>query len=241
MTRISQRRVRISAALLVASALAETTLVRLGRTYGSTGQERAAVLPGDDVVPRPDVVTDHAITIDAPPECVWPWLEQMGWHRAGWYTARWVDRLFFPANWPSATRIVPELQGLHMGDFVPDGAPETGCGFVIERLEPHRALVLHSTSHLPPAWHERHHAAVDWSWAFVLRPLDAGRRTRFCFRSRWSTAPWWFTLGGRLLIVPADFLMSRDMLHGVKQRAEALAASAVRRRRTPVTTRATSR
>jgi hypothetical protein len=225
MTTISKRPVRTAAALLVASAVAETVLVRLGGTYGSIPQERAAALPGDDIVPRPDVVTDHAITIDAPPECVWPWLEQMGWHRGGWYTARWVDRLLFPANWPSATRILPELQGLRVGDFVPDGAPETRCGFVVERLEPHRALVLHSTSHLPAAWRERHHATLDWSWAFVLRPLDGGRKTRFSFRSRWSTAPWWLTLGGRLLIVPADFLMSRDMLSGVKQRAEALSLS----------------
>jgi hypothetical protein len=215
MTTIGKRAVRGAAALLVASALAETVLVRLGRTYGSTPQERAADLPGDDNVPRPHVVTDHAITIDAPPECVWPW--------------------------PSATRIVPELQGLHVGDFVPDGAPETRCGFVVERLEPHRALVLHSISHLPLAWRERHHATLDWSWAFVLRPVDGGRRTRFSFRSRWSTAPWWFTLGGRLLIVPADFLMSRDMLLGVKQRAEALSVSEGLRRPTAVTTRAVAR
>jgi len=225
MTTISKRPVRTAAVLLVASAVAETVLVRLGGTYGSIPQERAAALPGDDIVPRPDVVTDHAITIDAPPGCVWPWLEQMGWHRGGWYTAQWVDRLLFPANWPSATRIMPEMQGLQVGDFVPDGAPDTGCGFVVERLEPHRALVLHSTSHLPAAWRERHHATLDWSWAFVLRPLDGGRKTRFSFRSRWSTAPWWLTLGGRLVIVPADLLMSRDMLTGVKQRAEALSVS----------------
>ena len=67
-------------------------------------------LPGDDIVPDPQVVTNHAITIDAPQDCVWPWLVQMGWQRAGWYTARWVDKLLFPLNWPSANRIIPELQ-----------------------------------------------------------------------------------------------------------------------------------
>jgi hypothetical protein len=66
-------------------------------------------------------------------------------------------------------------------------------------------------------------ASLDWSWAFVLIPLDERRRTRFLFRSRWVTSPWWFTLAGWLGIVPADFLMSRDMLHGVKQRVETLA------------------
>jgi hypothetical protein len=57
-------------------------------------------------------------------------------------------------------------------------------------------------------------------------PLDGGRRTRYLFRSRWITSPWWFTLGGRLGIVPADFVMSRDHLRGVKARAEGLARSA---------------
>jgi hypothetical protein len=62
------------------------------------------------------VVTNDGITINAPPDDVWPWLVQMGW---GWYTARWVDRLLFPANGPSATTIVPDLQGLKVGDSSP--------------------------------------------------------------------------------------------------------------------------
>jgi hypothetical protein len=214
--------VRSLAAVLGTGILGEALLVHLGRTYGSTVQEREMSLPGDDIVAEPNVVTNHAITIDAPAECVWPWLVQMGWHRAGWYTARWVDRLLFPANWPSANRIIPELQDIRVGSFIPDGPPETECGLIVEQFEPDRSLVLHSTSHLPASWRRRHKAALDWSWAFVLLPVEGGRRTRFTFRSRWTTAPWWLTLGGWLAIVPADFVMSRDMLRGVKDRAEAL-------------------
>jgi hypothetical protein len=80
--------------------------------------------------------------------------------------------------------------------------------------------VLHSTSHLPASWRRTNRAALDWSWAFVLQPVDGGRRTRFVFRSRWTTSPWWLTRGGRLVIVPADFVMARSMLRGVKARAE---------------------
>jgi hypothetical protein len=144
----------------------------------------------------------------------------MGWHRGGWYTARWVDRLLFPTNWPSVHRIVPELQDLRVGSFVPDGPPESECGLMVEHLERNTAMVLHSTSHLPTRWRQRQNAELDWSWAFLLAPLDGGRSTRFMFRSRWTTAPWWLTLGGWLAIVPADFVMSRDMLRGIKERAE---------------------
>ena len=203
---------------LGAIMLGEAALIRLGRTYGSTEEEQVKALPGDGIVSDPKVATDHAITIDAPPSDVWPWLVQMGWGRAGWYTARWVDRLLFPANGPSADRIIPELQDIDIGTFIPDGPPHTECGLIVEEIDHERALVMHSTSHLPMSW--RAHATLDWSWAFVLTPLDDGRRTRFHFRSRWTTSPWWLTVGGWVGIVPADFIMSRDMLRGVKTRAE---------------------
>ncbi len=197
---------------------AEAVLVHLGRTHGSTPGERAAALPGDGIIPLPTVQTDHAVTIDAPPEAVWPWLVQMGWGRAGWYTARWVDRLLFPANGPSADRVVPELQDLAVGSFIPDGPPETECGLDVVALEPGRVLVLRSNSHLPMSWRRR--ARLDWTWTFVLTPLDEGRRTRYQFRSRWLTEPWWFSAVGLLGVVPADFLMARDHLRGVRTRAE---------------------
>jgi hypothetical protein len=223
-------RSRWVAGALTAVTLGEAALVHLGRTYGSTREERATALPGDGIVSEPKVVTDHAITIDAPPAAVWPWLVQMGWGRGGWYTARWVDRLLFPANGPSADRIMPELQGIGVGTFIPDGAPHTECGLVVEEIERERALVLHSNSHLPMSW--RAYATLDWSWAFVLTPIDEGRRTRFHFRSRWTTGPWWLTLGGRLGLVPADFIMSKAMLRGVKTRAENAAPGHQTRRST---------
>jgi hypothetical protein len=217
-----RRVIRTGAGVLAAAAAVEAVLIHLGRTYGSTPEERAARLPGDDLIPAPKVQTDHAVTIDAPPSSVWPWLVQMGWGRAGWYTARWVDRLLFPANGPSADRIVPELQDIEVGTFIPDGPPETECGLDVIELVPERALVLRSNSHLPISWRER--ATLDWTWAFVLEPVPDGDRTRYHFRSRWVTEPWWFTLAGRLAVVPADLVMSRDMLRGIKRRAEDLTA-----------------
>ena len=209
-------------AAAVGAAAVEAGLIHLGRTYGSTREERRQALPGDDIIPEPTSQTDHAITIGAPPSAVWPWVVQMGWGRAGWYTARWVDRLLFPANGPSAERVVPELQDIEVGTFIPDGPPHTQCGLHVVSLDPERALVLRSNSHLPKSWRDR--ATLDWTWAFVLTPQDSGQSCRYHFRSRWVAAPWWFRLGGSLGIVPADFLMSRDHLHGIKDRAESAPA-----------------
>ena len=198
------------------------TLHYLGRTAGSTREERHRVLPGDEVVPDPTFVTTHAVTIDAPPSAVWPWLVQMGWHQGGFYTSPWVDRLLFPANEAAVDHIIPELQHRTIGDFVPDGPPETECGYTIVGMEPERFLVLHSTTHLPLSWRE-HGAHLTWTWAFVLDDLGDGR-TRLVFRSRGVAGPWWVSAFYQLAIVPADFVMSRQMMRGVQTRAERLAA-----------------
>jgi hypothetical protein len=163
-------------------------------------------------------VTTHASTVQATPARIWPWLVQVGWGRGQWYTARWVDRLLFPANGPSADVVVPEWQHLAVGDRILDGPPEAHCAFVVADLVPERCLVLHSREHLPPGWAERFGAAIDWSWAFVLEP--AGTGTRFLVRSRVRLRPWWITAAYRAFVVPADFVMSRQLLRGVRVRAE---------------------
>jgi WS/DGAT/MGAT family acyltransferase len=154
-----------------------------------------------------------------PPERVWPWLVQMGWHRGGWYTAGWVDRLLFPANWPSATHLVPELQRpLEVGDHVPDGPPDTAW-FVVAHVDPPHLLVLHSTTHLPAAWRARLRASIDWTWTFTLADTDDGG-TRLLLRVRGRTRPWWLTAAYVAGLVPADYIMAHSMLAGISRRCD---------------------
>jgi hypothetical protein len=151
----------------LASALA--LVLRLGRRSGVTDEEMRRALSGDDLVPTPQFVMDRATTIHAPAQDIWPWVVQMGYHRAGWYTSFWLDKLLWRIDNPSVNRIIPDLQQLRVGDIVPDGPPGTAY-FKVGALEPGRAIVYldDKGTHVP---------GVVWSWAFVLDPVD-GRTTR---------------------------------------------------------------
>ena len=192
----------------------------LGRGAGSTRAERRLALPGDDLVARPQLRTDHAVTIAAPVASVWPWLTQMGWHLGGYYTAAWVDRVLFPGNWRSLDRLDPCLvRRLRPGDRIPDGPPGTAEHVVAIVDAPH-CLVLQSTTHLPPGWAERHGARFRWTWCLSLSELPDGR-TRLHLRVRGRGAPWWVTAAYVGALVPADLVMATSMLRGLKERAEA--------------------
>lgn len=200
----------------LAATLGYAVLHRLGKMSGSTRPERRRVLPGDDLIAYPTFVTNHAATLAAPPGQVWPWLTQLGWHRGGWYTPRWVDRLLFPGNWPSAERLDPALmRELVPGDTIPDG-PAGTAEFVVQHVAAPTVLVLRSRTHLPPGWAARLDARLDWVWTFSLEPAGAG--TRMLIRNRGWVRPRWLDLAYRALVVPADHVMARGMLQGLASR-----------------------
>jgi hypothetical protein len=103
--------------------------------WGATDAEVAEAMPGDELVSEPSFNATRAITIGAPPEAVWPWLVQIGYGRAGWYS---YD-LFDNGARPSAERILPEYQEPNVGDWVPmwSTVNET-TAFKIKAFEPNR-------------------------------------------------------------------------------------------------------
>ena len=111
----------------------------------------------------------HAITINATPESVWPWLVQMGSGRAGWYSYDWVDN----DGRPSASEIVPSLQHVVSGDIMP-ALPGEKRSFIIAAVEPAHNLIL-----VVPAESGR----LVVTWDFFLEPLALGR-TRLLVRGR---------------------------------------------------------
>ena len=210
---------RVAAAVAGTALSAYAVALRLGRASGSSREERRATLPGDELVVHPQLRTDHARTIEAPPDRIWPWLTQMGWHLGGYYTPRWVDRLLFPDNRPSLDHLDPALvRDLRVGDRIPDGPPGT-AEYVVAQVRAPTLLVLRSTTHLPPGWAERYDARISWTWTFRLHEVAPGT-TRVHTRVRGRMSPWWVRLLYQALITPADHVMATGMLRGLGRRAE---------------------
>jgi uncharacterized protein YndB with AHSA1/START domain len=168
-------------ALVVAGAVAALPLgftLYTVATHWPSARERTARLPGDAMISRPTFAMTQAVTIDAPPERVWPWLAQMGVGRAGWYSYDAIDN----GGVPSARVLLGRYQRVAVGDVLP-AAPGATDGFVVLAVAPPNDLVLGG-----PPDAERGQRAT---WEFNLRPLD-GDRTRLVVRVRvadhWLTA-----------------------------------------------------
>lgn len=174
--------------------------------WGATDEEARRDLPGDELVPHPMLEATRAITIHAAPDRVWPWLVQMGYRRAGWYSYDRIDN----AGIPSADRIIPELQDLEVGDIVPT---DPKGGFTVTEIEPERHLVLS----IPRA--EAFGARGNAVTSIALDPVDAAT-TRLVCRLRADFERGLMSRIYYLLFEPGDFVMMRKMLQSIKERAE---------------------
>ncbi|MFN8377675.1 MAG: hypothetical protein U0452_03295 [Anaerolineae bacterium] len=181
--------------------------------WGATPEDRQLVFPCDEVIAEPRWSYTHAITIQAPQECVWPWLVQMGDGRAGLYSYESLENLA-GCKMNNRSEIVPELQSLKLGDEIKlhDKIP----GLPVIYLEPGRVLVIGGANGATDG------AGATWGW--LLQPGENGQ-TRLI--ERWRTVYPLTTanrLGyGQLFVEPITFVMARKMMLGIKARAEALA------------------
>ena len=142
-------------------------------TCMATARERRRALPVDAMIPDALFTSTHAITIDAPPEQVWPWIAQMGAGRAGWYSWDAIDN----GGTPSSTRIVPAFQTVAPGDLMP-AIPGLTEAFVVTTADAPRDLVLTVPDRCGG------HAVA---WEHLLEPMDGGR-TRLIVRGRASSS-----------------------------------------------------
>jgi hypothetical protein len=187
--------------------------------WGATSAEVKQTLPGDEFILAPRLNATHAITIHAPAERIWPWLVQIGQGRGGFYSYDWLENLL-GLRIRSAQRILPEHQGLQVGDLIP--LAPNGFGIPVAILEQNRMLVLRGDTRMDQAAKGMAVAggylATTWGW--YLEPLDP-RHTRLVerFRCDWNPSPA-NQLLMRLVMEPGSFIMERKMLWGIKERAE---------------------
>ena len=173
--------------------------------WGATAGEVLATMPGDAVLPEAQFRATRAITIEARPEDVWPWLVQVGCLRAGWYSNDLLDNL----GRPSATTIEPRFQDLVVGQWVPmspKGPPSERTALKVDSFEVNRWLV----------WTKPGGA---WSWRLTPTAENGTRLvTRIHAAYDWRHPV--SALFGVVLMELGDFAMLRRMLRGIKSRAE---------------------
>jgi hypothetical protein len=89
--------------------------------WGATDAEVAGKLPGDELVSTAQQSATRGITIDAPASLVRQLVRQQGYKRAGWHGWDWFYNATGSGEFVDggfSTRVVPELQGIKVGDRV---------------------------------------------------------------------------------------------------------------------------
>ena len=217
--------VGLIAVLVIGLVLVPPLTRGLTDRWGATPEEVASAQPGDELFPATREVSTKAVTIDAPPSTVYALIQQMGQHRGGWYGWDWFYNMTKSSDFVDghySTRIVPELQGVRVGDQI---NINDMIAYSVVVAEPERAFVLAAGSleasslplaSMPETWTEN-------TMAFVLKPTpDGGTRLLLRMRADGTETGFarWMWNG------PLNFggaLFSRKTLVGIKRTAEALA------------------
>ena len=202
----------LGALSIVGTIVASPLLRPWYRKWGATAVEVTMTLPGDQLVPAPRLESTRAVTIQAPAAQVWPWLVQMGQGRGGLYSYELLENLV-GCDMHNANAIMPDFQELSVGEQIRLG-PEGYPAFEVAAIVPGIALILRGDTPNPTG------EPTTWIWTFFLNPIDA-LSTRLILRSRLSYEP---SLGNkiswRVFTDPIAFNMEREMLRGIRRRAE---------------------
>ncbi len=215
------RQILIGGLQAISVVVASPALRRWYNRWGATSDELARPMPGDELVKDPKLGYTRAITIDAPPEQVWPWLAQIGQGRGGFYSFDGLENLI-GCDIHSTDQILPDYQDLAVGDIIRSGQDHHICWIVMD-LDPPHSLVMQGAGtpadvEVPEIVDEapdRGYAASTWQW--LLEPDAGGRRTRMIVRQRCTYSPRQALLWH--IVEPLNFVMEREMLRGLNARA----------------------
>jgi proline iminopeptidase len=187
--------------------------------WGATDEEVALPYPGADIIPGATRSATMAVTIDAPPSRLWPWLVQMGVDRAGWYSWDRLDNF----GRRSAERLHSEWQEISIGDRL-TAKPDGSEWWEVAALEPERFLCLRMSLDLqgrpfdprgePPRFY------TDSTWGFLLEELPYSR-TRLLVSGYWSFRPRWLQpIMSFVFLEPSHWIMQTRQFANLKRHAE---------------------
>lgn len=201
---MSPKKVALYAAILVLLAGAFFWLVYRpwSLSWGATEEEVDRPMVGDDLVQDPTFNATRAVTVDASPEEIWPWIVQMGYKKAGFYSYDKLDN----DGIPSAERIIPEYQDLEIGDLIPLTRQSS---VRVAAIQPHQHML----------WVFRSEAT--WAWGLYETDRES---TRLVTRLRVRHG----SLVERILYDAFEIFMMRKCLLGIKRRAESMAGAQLR-------------
>ncbi|PYX38340.1 MAG: hypothetical protein DMG81_12000 [Acidobacteria bacterium] len=209
-----------AAALAILLAMYVAVLRPWHLRWGATPAEATQSLPGDDLLEGKLAQVTRAVTIQATPEKIWPWLMQIGQDRGGFYSYTPLENMF-GADMPEVHRLRPEWKPRAVGETVWFATPRRFDGqgkMIAATVDAPRAFVMV----MPSDWEKISQAGRGsaGSWGFVLVPMDA-EHTRLIARLR-SGPPVNLKarLAGSLFWEPAHFVMERKMLLTIKRLAE---------------------
>jgi hypothetical protein len=200
------RRVLIAVGVIILALVLNLTIIRPWQhNWGATKAEANRDMPGDELVVDPDMNATRVVSVNAPPEDVWPWIVQLGYKRGGLYSYDFLDN----DGVPSADRILPEYQNLRAGDKVPIGP---GVYLKVISMDVNKSLVL---QFLEGPWEGN-------TWVWGLYP-EGPNRTRLVSRLRAKYIWEYPHFGPWLMIDTFEIIMMRKSLLSIKKRAESLA------------------
>jgi proline iminopeptidase len=190
--------------------------------WGASDDEVTGWYPGAELVPDGERGVTMAVTIDAPPDRVWPWLVQLGGDRGGWYSWDHLDN----AGRSSAHEVYPEWQDRVVGDRLKYRVSRHRLvdGYAVAILEPNRFLGLHWLSdlrgHILDPKQPRPAAYTEGLWGFLLKELPGGR-TRLIIGGYQATRPRWLErFYNYWIYVPMVWIMQARMLAVLKRNIE---------------------
>ena len=178
--------------------------------WGATKKEFNQMLPGDELIQHKEYKNTLAVTIHAAPSQIWPWVVQMGVHKAGFYSYTKLENIF-GCKLHNADRIHPEWQNTKVGNYEPvcqSAENRNMPGWIVAIMEQNKSFV----------WKGQE---GEWMMGVYIDSIDVNTsrlitRQQFKMPSRW-TMSWilekvWFSW--------AHCLMQHGMIMGIKKRVE---------------------